>query len=115
MIPKQGTFYLVGKIDLKAAIAANEAKEEGKLQFPDRGLFHYPPFNGDGDTVEFIRVFMQDYMTKVTFKFSETSLQHAYMTVPDLRASQISLGLSVDVQWKAGLDFEVELGKLVDN
>ena len=32
------------------------------------------------------------------------------MTIPDLRSSQISLGLSVDLTWQKGLDFDVVLG-----
>lgn len=115
MIPNQSTFYLVGKIDLQAAVAANNALDddaEGKVVFPSSKLFHYPPFDGDGNTIQVLRAFMQDYVTKVNFRFEPDALTRAYMTVPDLRANQISLGLSVDVEWKSGLTFEVELGKI---
>ena len=51
-------------------------------------------------------------MTTANFVINETSLQHAYVTVPDLRSTQISLGLSVDLNWRAGLDFgDVVLGE----
>jgi hypothetical protein len=46
-------------------------------------------------------------MTSATFKIGATSLQNAYTTIPDLRASQISLGLSVDLNWREGLNFNV--------
>jgi len=56
-------------------------------------------------------VFMQDHKTKVTFTLGEHSLKYAYVTVPNLSASQVSLGLSVDIEWEQGLDFgEVILG-----
>lgn len=103
LIRNGGTFYLVGKLDLNAA-------DFSKVTFPDDSFFHYPPFYDSGETVEVKRVFMQDYMTTASFMLTETSLQHAYMTIPDLRSSQISLGLSVDLTWQKGLDFSVVLG-----
>ena len=57
-------------------------------------------------------MFIQDFMTTANFVLGETSLQHAYATVPDLRSTQISLGLSVDLKWQTGLTFnEVVLGE----
>ena len=54
---------------------------------------------------------MQDYMTSANFVIGENSLKHAYLTVPDLRYSSLTLGLSVDIQWSTGLDFgDVVLG-----
>jgi hypothetical protein len=46
-------------------------------------------------------------MTTATFKIGATSLQNAFVTVPDLRSSQTSLGLSVDLNWRPGLNFDV--------
>ena len=45
-------------------------------------------------------------MTSVNFTIGEYSLQHAYLTVPDLRYSSLTLGLSVDMKWETGIDFE---------
>ena len=54
---------------------------------------------------------MQDYMTTATFTLGANSLKHAYLTVPDLRAGSMTLGLSVDINWSTGLDFgDVILG-----
>jgi hypothetical protein len=105
LIRNGGTFYLVGKLDLKAEAVASQ-----DIEFPDEKFFHYPPFYDDGQTIKVKRVFMQDYVTNAKFQIGENSLQHAYMTIPDLRSSQISLGLSVDVAWQKGLDFTVLLG-----
>ena len=58
-----------------------------------------------GKTVKQRRVFMQDYVTEATFVLTENSLKHALVAVPDLRSSQISLGLSVDLHWRQGLTF----------
>jgi len=33
------------------------------------------------------------------------------IAVPDLRSTQISLGLSVDLEWQGGLVFESTLGQ----
>lgn len=109
LIRNGGTFYLVGKLDLKADSVISQ-----DVEFPDEKFFHYPPFYDDGQTVKVKRVFMQDFMTNAKFQIGETSLQHAYMTIPDLRSSQISLGLSVDMEWQAGLDFTVVLGGAVE-
>ena len=109
LVRKGGVFYLVGKIDLSTAKNLNDAFKSGI----SRTDYCYPPFNPtNGATIEAPRVFMQDYMTTATLKLSATSLQHAYVTVPDLRSSQISLGVSIDMEWKPGLAFEVEMGKL---
>jgi hypothetical protein len=44
-------------------------------------------------------------MTTANFKIGEHSLKYAYLTVPDLRSSSVTLGLSVDLKWEAGLTF----------
>ena len=94
LIRNGGTFYLIGELDPtdKAPTWANS----------DHPL---PPYNADGTTNKVSRVFIQDYMTKANFVIGPTSLQHAYLTVPDLRYSSLTLGLSVDLNWETGIDF----------
>ena len=53
------------------------------------------------------RVFVQDYTTTANFTIKD--LKKAYVTIPDLRASQLQLGLSVDLTWQSGLTFDVDL------
>lgn len=53
------------------------------------------------------RVFMQDYVTTANFKI--TDLKSAYNCIPDLRTSGINVGLAVDLDWKSGITFDVEL------
>ena len=92
-----GTFYLIGKLDpTDASLAA--------ITWPTD--YALPPYNADGSTIQEKRVFIQDYMTTANFVLNKTSLQHAYVTVPDLRSTQISLGLSVDLAWSTGLKFD---------
>ena len=98
MIPKGGTFYLAGTLD----IAGNTET----ITWPD--YYAIPPYDGSGQSTETKRVFIQDYLTSATFKIGQNSLKNAYTTIPDLRASQISLGLSVDLQWRPGLNFNVD-------
>ena len=52
-------------------------------------------------------VFVQDYVT--TANLTITSLKNAYVTIPDLRASELVLGLSVDLTWETGLKFDVDI------
>lgn len=53
------------------------------------------------------RVFMQDYVT--TANFNITDLKSAYNCIPDLRTSGINVGLAVDLSWKEGITFDVEI------
>ena len=111
LIRKGGTFYLLGKLDLATAI--EKARESNGSAFTDlsREYYCYPPFNpSTGETINAPRVFMQDYITTADLMLGEDALKHAYVTVPDLRSSQISLGLSIDMSWTPGLAFEVEMG-----
>lgn len=52
-------------------------------------------------------VFVQDYITKANFNIK--NLQNAYNCIPDLRTSGINVGLAVDLSWKSGIEFNVEL------
>ena len=54
------------------------------------------------------RVFVQDFTTKAAFTIN--TLKNAYVTLPDLRASLLQLGLSVDLTWQSGMTFDVPLG-----
>lgn len=53
------------------------------------------------------RVFVQDYVT--TANFNITDLKSAYNCIPDLRTSGINVGLAVDLDWKTGITFDVEI------
>lgn len=54
-------------------------------------------------------VFEQDY--KTTANITISSLKEAQYTIPDLRKTELELGLYVDLDWKAGLVFDVEIGE----
>lgn len=76
-------FYLIGELD------------------PTKATF-------SGDTgAKPTNVFTKDYVTTANVKIS--SLADAYVTIPDLRAERLSLGLSVDLTWQTGLEFDVEI------
>ena len=53
------------------------------------------------------RVFVQDYVTTANFKIKD--LKSAYNCIPDLRTSGINVGLAVDLSWKEGITFDVEI------
>ena len=103
MIPKGGTFYLVGKLQLASPVTGSA------ITWPT--TYAIPPYDANGQSTETTRIFIQDYMTTATFKIGAESLKNAFTTVPDLRASQTSLGLSVDLNWRPGLSFETVLGQ----
>lgn len=75
-------FYLVGKLD------------------PDATTGTTKPTGVD-------RVFVQDHITKANFNIK--TLKGAYNCIPDLRTSGINVGLAVDLSWKSGIEFNVEL------
>lgn len=80
IIPAGGKFYLVGQLDPKDHNVTNVANPA---------------------------VFMSDYMT--TMNLTIKSLKNAYNTIPDLRSTKLQLGLSVDLDWQAGLQFDVNI------
>lgn len=76
-------FYLVAKLDPTATGITN-------------------PNNVD-------RVFLKDYETTVNLTIKD--LKNAYVTIPDLRATQLKLGLYVDLSWSTGITFDVSIGE----
>lgn len=84
-IAKGAKFYLVAQL--------NPSAQTGVTQ------------PGGGTTLN--DVFVQDYVT--TANLTITSLKNAYVTIPDLRASELVLGLSVDLTWETGLKFDVDI------
>ncbi len=117
LIPTNGKFYLVGKLPKPGvnAIAADKWPTDHQIA-PVYGIDYgtnYPATvtspNKAGESRHVARVFIQDFMTTATFKIGVDALKHAYYSVPDLRASQMSLGLSVDLQWSTGIEYSVDL------
>lgn len=102
MIRYGGKFYLVGKL----ALGDNRIADANWPTY-----YAIPPYTAAGGTNKISRVFIQDFMTTATFKIGANSLKNALVTVPDLRSSQTSLGLSVDLKWQTGLSFEYILGQ----
>ena len=98
LIRNGDSFYLVGKLDptINTWSGLVHASSDHPL----------PPYNTDGTSIEKVRVFMQDFMTTAKFWFDANSLKQALLTVPDLRHSSLTLGLSVDMSWSTGLDFD---------
>jgi hypothetical protein len=53
------------------------------------------------------KVFKQDYTTTVRVAIKD--LKSAYTTIPDLKAPQLEIGLSVDLHWESGHTYDLEL------
>ena len=101
LIPVGGKFYLVGKLELGSNTISTSQWDQ---------YYPVPPYN-EGASQMITRIFIQDFMTSATFKIGANSLQKAFNTIPDLRSTQTSLGLSVNLEWKQGLVFDnVPLG-----
>lgn len=83
VIKAGATFYLVGQLDMKN-LGTNGNNNANRTS-----------------------VFEQDYTTVATFTIS--SLKNAYNCIPDLRGTQLSLGLAVDLEWKSGVNFDVTI------
>ena len=88
-------FYLIGQID-----AADKTLPEDSSWPSGTYLNRYPANNK-------MRAFMQDYTT--TANFTITSLQKAYVTIPDLRVTKLQFGVSVDLVWQKGITYNIEL------
>lgn len=80
IVPNGGKFYLVGKLEPKPNALAG---------------------------VENPAVFMSDYQTKLNLTIK--SLASAYNTIPDLRSTKLQFGLSVDLEWKQGIQFDIPI------
>lgn len=84
------TFYLIGKLQLAGTSFALSDDQQTLAKV----------------TAAIPRVFIQDYKTKAKFVIGANSLKYAFVTVPDLRASEITLGLAVDLTWETGPVFD---------
>ena len=82
LIPAGGKFYLVASLKVNAASGTTK------------------PF------ASMNQVFKQDYTTTASLNIS--SLANAYNVIPDLRAPQLEFGMSVDLKWQTGMNFEVD-------
>ena len=108
LIRNGSAFYLIGKLDPNDGLSATDLSEG--ITWPTK--YALPPYDTDGSTLKVRRVFIQDFVTTAKFVIGEESLKTALVSVPDLRASHLSLGLSVDLSWSNGLNFEnVVLGQ----
>lgn len=84
LIPKGSKFYMVGELDPKAT--------SGITQPTDETLDH---------------VFVKDHTTIANFTIK--NLKKAYNHIPDMRSSKINVGLAVDLDWKSGITFDVDI------
>lgn len=131
LIRTGATFYLLGKLKpyvntegyitraIDWSITEDQVTGEGESAYISRYGYQIPPVYGVGDeevgegtrgkSKKINRVFVQNFTTTANFKIGANSLKNAYVTLPDLRSSQMSLGLSVDLSWEQGLEFNVEL------
>lgn len=79
----------------------------GKIIYPDSKFYLVGEFDplavtDPSDNPEGLRqVFKQDYTTTANLVIN--SLKNAYNTMPDLRAPQLELGLSVNLTWQTGI------------
>ena len=88
-------FYLIGELDpLSTSLEPVDWTKQTSFGSGDTG------YGKD-------RVFIRDAVTTATFTIGKDALQRAYSTIPDLRSTQMFFGLSVDLEWKAGLNFNV--------
>lgn len=105
LIAKGQKFYLIATLDPEQGTAIQWPSYVGSnpsFNLKDSYEGRYPVQNNRN------RVFVQDFTTKADFTIN--TLKNAYVTLPDLRASLLQLGLSVDLKWQTGLTFDVPLG-----
>lgn len=107
LIPSGGVFYLGAKLTTKG-----EHQSAQTLHWPTDHQIPpvYETGANRGQSKQIPRVFIQDFLTKATFRIGINSLKYAYFTVPDLRSSQMSFGLSVELSWESGYEYDIEFG-----
>lgn len=114
LIKNGATFYVTAELDPNKGLSTTDLSEG--ITWPDPDKYKMPPYYtkaeaenlsgvNAGDTKKIRRVFMQDYVTEANFVITKKTLQNALVAVPDLRTTQISLGLNVDLTWRQGLVF----------
>ena len=86
IIPGHATFYAIATLNPKAVTSLP---------------------NGV-DRAEDLAVFMSDYKTTATLTLA--SLEDSYNTVPDLTDANLQFALSVDLSWKAGVNYDIIIG-----
>ena len=91
-IPNGAKFYLIGKLNPNSVTFSYNWPNDNRRIYPAKGT---------------PRVFMQDYMT--TANITIKSLKNAYVTIPDMRSIKLELGVSVDLDWIAGFNFNVNI------
>ena len=117
IVPKDGVFYLIAELPVATATSASVL---ALPVWPDESKYAIPPVYGvDSETVpsgktaghskQINRVFIQNFVTSATFTLGENSLKNAYVTIPNLASTQMSLGLSVDLRWHAGYTYNITL------
>lgn len=118
LIRDGGTFYLIGRLNLGSqTVTFPDVTYGGETSatstVPTSAPKHLiPPYDTYGHPKNVTRVFIQDYVTNANFVLNESSLKYAFVTVPDLQASQISFGMSVDLSWSTGPQFnDIPLGQ----
>jgi len=101
MIPAGSTFYLVGKLQriTGTLTAGGPWKANHELISSDYRVTHE----------DVCRVFCQDYKTTANITLSKDCLKSAYSTIPDLISTETVFGLSVDLTWEPGLNFDVTM------
>ena len=103
LIPAGCTFYLVGQLVLSQSTndwSSATPGESAKVDRPDT----YRITNEDTK-----RVFVQDYKTTAKINITADALKNAYSTIPDLRSTEVVFGLSVQLDWEHGLNFEINM------
>ncbi len=117
IVPKDGIFYLIAELPVATATSASVLNLP---VWPDDGKYAIPPVYGidseavpsgkvAGHSKKINRVFIQNFVTSATFTLGEESLKNAYVTVPNLSSTQMSLGLSVDLKWHTGYTYNIGL------
>lgn len=108
LIPHDGVFYLGAKLSAAPKNPTNQ-EEDQVISWPSN--HQVPPIDETtGLSKQIPRVFIQGFLTKATFRFGIHSLKSAYYTVPNLESSQMSLGLSVDLSWDPGYEYDIAFG-----
>ena len=103
LIPAGSTFYLVGKLTPNATEWATKVAAANTARGANADYYR---ITNEGVA----RIFVQDYTTTANITIdADKALKNAYSTIPDLRSTETVFGLSVDLNWTPGVEYDVTI------
>lgn len=104
VIPAGSKFYMVAELNPEATSGVTQPTTKTGSTFDKTKVFQQ-----DFTTIANLKILRNDGTTSGSITTYDKGLGAAYNVIPDLRTPALSIGLSVDLTWQAGLTFNVDM------